>query len=67
VPFAVEISAGGTRLTSLASPVAITIPYIKTNGSDKKVVVWYVAADGSKTKFDAVHANGKLTFITDKI
>jgi hypothetical protein len=67
VPIAVTISAGNEQITDLASEIAITVPYVKTSGSDKKVVVWYVAANGAKTKYDAAYENGRLTFTTDKI
>jgi hypothetical protein len=67
VPIAVTISAGDEQITELASEIAITIPYVKTSGSNKKVVVWYVSADGNKIKHNAVYDNGRLTFVTDKI
>jgi hypothetical protein len=67
VPVSVTISAGNERITDLAHAIAITIPYVKTSGNDKKVVVWYVPASGDKIKYDAVCESGRLTFITDKI
>ncbi|MDR2354878.1 MAG: hypothetical protein LBE16_01650 [Clostridiales Family XIII bacterium] len=70
VPFAIEISVDGASVTGeLASEIAVTIPYAKAPAEGKKLVVYYVAADGSKTKHDASHdtAKGKLTFTTDRI
>jgi hypothetical protein len=68
VPFAVELTVDNTVVTgTLASEIAITIPYVKTGGNDKKVVVYYVPADGNKIKYDAAYDNGRLTFVTDKI
>jgi hypothetical protein len=67
VPLSVTITAGAVPITDLASDIAITIPYVKTSGTDKKVVVYYVAADGSTTKHDASYENGRVTFTTDKL
>jgi hypothetical protein len=67
-PFSVEILIGDTQLTDLASEIAVTIPYVKQGGTDKKVVLWYVPAAGSKEKVEgAVYDAGKLTFTTDRI
>jgi hypothetical protein len=72
VPFAIEFTVTWSETVTtvtgpLASPVAVTVPYVKRGGADKNVVLWYVAADGTKTKLDATHANGRLTFVTDRI
>jgi hypothetical protein len=68
VPFAIEISVDNTPVTGrLASPIAVTVPYVKQGGADKKVVLYHVAADGTKTKLDATYADGRLTFVTDRI
>jgi hypothetical protein len=67
VPFAVTISAGDEQITELSSEIAVTIPYVKTSGSNKKVVVWYISADGNKIKYDAVYESGRVTFVTKKI
>jgi hypothetical protein len=67
VPIAVTISAGDEQIIDLAHEIAITIPYTKIGGSDKKVVVWYVSADGNKIKCDAAYESGRVTFVTKKI
>ncbi|MDR2089905.1 MAG: NEAT domain-containing protein [Clostridiales Family XIII bacterium] len=67
VPFAIELAANGVPVTgALASPIAITIPHAAP-AAGKKLVVYYVAADGSKTEHAATHKDGKLTFTTDRI
>ena len=68
MPFAIEIVIGETQLTELAREIAVTVPYVKQGGADKNVVLWYVPADGNKAKVDgAVYADGKLTFVTNRI
>jgi hypothetical protein len=68
VPFSVTIQVGDTVLMDLGGAIAVTVPYVKQGDASKKVVVWYVPADGDKAKVDgAVYADGKLTFVTDRI
>ncbi|MDR2771129.1 MAG: hypothetical protein LBB57_03725, partial [Clostridiales Family XIII bacterium] len=69
LPFAVVLSADGTPVTgTLTSEIAITIPHAAP-AAGKKLVVYYVGADGSKTKHDASYdaAKGTLTFTTKQI
>jgi hypothetical protein len=68
-PFAIEIAVNSVSVTGeLASEIAVTIPYAKQGGTDKKVVLWYVPAAGSKAEVNgAVYENGKLTFTTKQI
>jgi hypothetical protein len=67
-PFAIELTVDNAAVTgTLASEIAVTIPYVK-QGADKKVVLWYVSASGERERVNsAAFANGKLTFTTDKI
>ena len=66
VPFAIEIAADNAPVTTLASEIAVTVPHAAP-AANKKFVVCHVASDGSKTKIDATYADGKLTFVTNKI
>jgi hypothetical protein len=64
--FAIQITAGDTPITDLSVNISVSIPYTKAGGDDKRVVVWHVAADGGKTRYNATYGEGRLTFQTTK-
>jgi hypothetical protein len=69
--FTVAIDVAGAPLSGLDSPITVTVPYAKTSGSDKTVVVYYVpATGGTPTKFsgaNVTYVNGEVSFKTSVI